>query len=310
MFKKVSIILLTFLLVLPVLAQDFAEQLNIVNAAIENTFNTSSFRIENVSEVDQVIGMEISNTPMSITQTIDTEMEASFRNEDGAWDSSVVMYQDIVSDNNGMAVEITQTMEMILLDDVVYLRYSDLIPAYMESSLPTEWVELSEAKTNPQYLGLATIREEFFYTMLEPEMATMQFMIVGLTEETVTSIEMLESDDSAIEIYQLEINADAMLTPEYMSQMLGNFDLSALGVSMDDIEITLGDDTVMIYTFYIGVEDKLVHQLDSEVSMVINMDGLPAAMGGSLEIDQTATSTTYYLDYDAEVEIEKPELGN
>jgi hypothetical protein len=66
----------------------------------------------------------------------------------------------------------------------------------------------------------------------------------------------------------------------------------------------------MIYTFYIGVEDKLVHQLDSEVSMVINMDGLPVAMGGSLEIDQTATSTTYYLDYDAEVEIEEPELGN
>ena len=314
MFKKLSIVLFTLWIVVPALAYNLPEEdadaLDNVVAAMNHTLNQESFRVHTHSNLEQWFEMPTGRTSVAVTQTISGDMYGQFRKADDTWSSSIVVDQQILSETEGFSQEIIMTTEMLLLDDVIYLRYSNVSPGYMQSTLPLDWIEFNERQSPRQYSGLAGMTEELLRLQLNPDNLTSQYAFAQLNAETVHTLEVVDLAFGNFQTYRLEINAQALFTSEFIVEALGLFGFESLGISVEELEFGISDDSLITYIFLMGLDDKLVYQFDTEMDITMSFNASVFGLDDVISVDQIATSTTRYYDFGETIEINEPLRGS
>ena len=314
MFKKVSIILFALWIAIPALAYNLPEEdadaLDNIVAAINHTLNQDSFRVHTHTNMEQWFEMPTGRTNIAVTQTVSGDMYGQYRRVGDRWDSAVVVDQHILSETEGFNQEITMTNEMILLDEVIYLRYSDVSPSYMQSTLPQDWIEFNERRSPRQYSGLAGMTEDFLQVQLNPNGWASQYALGQLNTETVDTLEVVDLAFGNFQTYRLEINAQAIFTSEFIVELLGILNWESLGISVEDLQFGISDDSLITYTLLVGQDDKLVYQFNTEMNITMTFDASVFGLDEVLSVDQVATSTTRYYDFGETIEINEPTLGS
>lgn len=313
MYRKTLAFLCLLLAIIPAFAQDLdsdqMSMLETISGALENTITQDSFIAETTAHHEQVITSPTADGDTVINQTVDEFATRVFESNDEGWNASVVLEQDILSASEAFELEIGQVIETILLDEVIFVRYSDMTPDYMQSSYPDEWMELSEAQEEPTYYGLLSLTDNYFYGLLEPDKAIMPFAISGFNENTVVAVEMLESDSEDLEVYRVTMNPDVFLNTHFLSKVLGVFDFDAMGLSGEDVQLKIGEDTEIVYTLSVNVNGNLINKVESDTLFDFEFDASAFGLEGIMSFELDTISRTVLADFDETNEITGPKTN-
>jgi hypothetical protein len=202
--------------------------------------------------------------------------------------------------------EISFDSEMIWLDGLTYLRFSDVPPA-IPVDLPTTWVDLeifsTEQGEDNANLPLGTAPE-----------AMMSIFALPLTDEALEGLVRLAADEidgQSMAVYQVTLDAAAILESDAAALFnigAGNGGGIPTGFppqglvppanAPDPANLEIDPANVqMTFAVYIGQADGFIHR----IYRVVNV-------GGDLALSQT--TLTNYSDFNTTIEITAPELGS
>lgn len=307
--KRLLTGLLLLVLVAPLFAQDAAltdaelELVEYVSNATTNTLALSSYTASGTMSITQHIEPEsatpgIAEVNQEVEQTINGQMLMS---EDGEISANMVIEQNIVMTLTGQPeTNITQTIEIVVFDGNLYLRFSNLSPL-LENLFPQDWVNLNE---NPNaFPGSEVIVADQYVQAIQASLA------LPLSEELINSIEELAEetmDGQTMRVFQMDINPVALFASEEMGTAMGMFNMQAMGVTTEEAMIAFGEKMQMQLLLYVGVEDELVHYQETYITVdELDMSGM-MNQTTPVYLSQEITTAITYSDFNAPVTIEAP----
>ena len=240
-----------------------------------------------------------------INQTITQDITAWILNEGMlpvAMDATTI--QSIATSSNpGQDVELELSMDMRLLDDVLYVRVYDY-PAQLNGFYPDGWVNLIEAGDRYQGFQLLNV-EQLSNVAANSGIANIY------NENTVLGIEELETetleDGTDVRVFSVELDALAVMQDETTASAMSILNFESLGI--DDVEAFMEDmmDSVSyVVTIQVDAETDIVLQTEVLMNMVAEI----TIQGISVDLIQDVTSTYTYSRFNEEIEIIVPDLSD
>lgn len=287
--------LLLFISILPmvVFAQSDSDiTIDDIENTFANVFKNESVRVEGVTQIDQTIEVSGTTVIQSITQEITGEM---------AFEAGVMtgmtsaITQTLASNSMGLLSEGGMLMELIYVDEVVYMHVSDT-SGILAGSFPEGWINLMNDADSVEGLALLNM-DTLLDTFSQP-------LMYPLNEETVLSFEMVEVAEElefaeGTVAYLLEIDTEAAFASGTFADMFTGF--AQYGIDMDELLNQMMEGAELQVAVYlldgqlIGLESVIIFDTEIKIS------------GQTMSLMQTATSVQKYTDFNFELEIVAPE---
>jgi len=199
--------------------------------------------------------------------------------------SAIMKLQQEVSIDNPVPVDLSQTMEMVIVDGDLYIQVHDVEPAFAAAVYPVGWVNLTE---NPDIPAFATINAGQFANTISSS------LLLDINEATIASITELEPDTingQLMNVINLVYDVQALYSQPEVALGLGLFDTSQLGFELQpgDLPALIGEDATIDLTVWIGFNDRMLHRFDMNMDMVLDMTGFLANANIGLPAGTTAT---------------------
>ncbi|MEO1286833.1 MAG: hypothetical protein AAFV93_03625, partial [Chloroflexota bacterium] len=250
---------------------------------------SATFSVEGVQTITQNMDMG----GMELDQEIVQEVRGDYINENGTEQYVYfILVQTLDQDTGLQALELELTQEILINEEGLYVRFSDIEPALLVNLYPQEWVDFEEAA--PKYDGLAAINPEQFLTFTDSQQTTMPFASFTDAIINLETLDGVEIDGQMMDVYQTQLDTTIVFSEESIDESLGLFNLDALGLSPDMIDISVDEDSVIEYIFYIGQDDGLLHRVSSIVDMDMLFDGEALGLG----IDELVLSQQFEQSFD------------
>ncbi|MCL4255781.1 MAG: hypothetical protein KJ043_18635, partial [Anaerolineae bacterium] len=169
-----GLLLIILLLPMGVFAQSEDDiTIDDIENAFANVFKNDSVRMEGVAQIDQTITVSGMNIVQSITQDIAGEMTFA---EGVLTGLTSAITQTVTSDTAGTVVEGGMLMELIYVDEIVYMRVSET-EGVLAGTFPEGWINLNTDADSVE--GLALINMDTLLSTFD------QPLVYPLNEETV-----------------------------------------------------------------------------------------------------------------------------
>ncbi len=308
--KKLNLCLILSLLLIfasaPVTAQnshsaDDLALIDYVQSVLDNFADEGSFRITGSQNITQTLSANIDGTKWIVDQTIDQIMNGSLQYGDA---DSVAAEMDIdqvmVSAVPGQAeIEMTQEMGVVVVDDTLYMRVGRVSPEEIAAMFPQGWVNVSE---NPNAIpGASMIDAEAYVGIFNTPFA------YTLSAESVTSISELpeeEIDGETLRVFEMTLDLNTLFEDGQLDQLMGAFDMSAMGVNMDDLMAQMLEKATITMTTWVTADD-VIYRVDSEMRFASIVTDLVPGLDETA-IDQIVRTSFIYSDYGVDFDITAP----
>lgn len=288
-----GLLLIILLLPMGVFAQSEDDiTIDDIENAFANVFKNDSVRMEGVAQIDQTITVSGMNIVQSITQDIAGEMTFA---EGVLTGLTSAITQTVSSDTAGTITEGGMLMELIYVDEIVYMRVSET-EGVLAGTFPEGWINLNTDADSVE--GLALINMDTLLSTFD------QPLVYPLNEETVINFEMVDVDPElefaeGTVAYLVEINAEAAFAAGGFAEMFSGFE--ALGIDMEDLLNQMMEGAELSAVVYlldgqlVGIASAMV--LDADITI----------QGQTMTLVQNMTSFQKYTDFNFELEITAPE---
>lgn len=299
------LIVILILMTMPVVqAQDDSltdDELELVNY-VSDSLNKLTALTSIYLEGTQVIEQDIRAQGQTILQTITQDMTGWVLLEDlvaNAMDMTT-LEGIAASYDPGQDVDLGFSMDMRLLDGVLYMRVYD-VPVELAGLYPDGWINFTE--DGNLYQG---------FQLLNPEQLTNVAASTGMTnvynENTVTGIEELESetldDGTEVRVFSITLDAVAVFEDDSTESMLSALNLDSLGVDTE----TLMNDMLANAEYFVTIRIDSETDLAAEIAILLNIDTELTLQGITLDFIQNMTADFSYSRFNEEFEISAPDL--
>ncbi|MGB1286479.1 MAG: hypothetical protein ACPG7F_08105 [Aggregatilineales bacterium] len=303
MFKRLLILIVGLLLIIPAYAQDLSDEemgyISVIDTALEVTFNADSFRLTGEQVIDQDIDVEGVPFESNITLLV----EADYINVNGKQDTYLVMDQVVNQVSGGQTVDVMLIQEMLLLDSELFIRFSDISPASIASLYPASWISFEEEAAN--YQGLAIINGEQFLDLLDAQQLSAPFSSLSSIITEVTQQGSIEINEQMMDVYETTLDASLLFSDEYVDEAMGVVDFEAMGVDMSDISVE--DGGFVRYVYFIGQDDGFIHRVESEITLGMTMNGTAMGVSSDVVLEQTMNQFFDYYDFNEDITLPTPD---
>lgn len=299
-------VLLAVLVVFPAVAQDglSAEELALLEtlqSVTDNFLASGSYHAQGNQTIEQQIKVAANNVETTIDQTILQDISGMI--VVGEAHAAIRIEQDILTSAPGQpAQEMHQVMELIIVDDGLYMRAVEAFPEDIAQLLPKDWINIAEDPS--AFPGGELIQADQYINIFSTPGS------YGLNAETIDRITELESeeiDGVTYRVIEVEFNTEALFNSGELEQMLGAFDMSQLGVDMEMLLQAMSETAVISSTFWIGPDD-MIYQSGAEMSFSAELGNFITGIDNAV-IDQTVNTIFTFSDFGEEFEITAPETG-
>jgi hypothetical protein len=306
--KRVLFILLVgvicALLVSPVFAQSADQELiDFVQGAFDQFFKLDTYSSSGTQNIVQHISAKTQGQTVVIDQTIDQNLDGQVLNDDGKTNMSMQIDQDIDQEVAGQNQELTQTLEIILKDGDLFMRFSNVSPATMAGMFPKEWVNLVDNPT--AFPGASAINADQYANVFSSQFK------YPLSTETVERIKELPGetldDGTETRVIKLVFNGPALFASGEMDQYLSAFNTASMGVDMDQLREGMGKNAALELTLWIGADDNMIYRQDVNMTLAGDMGAIVTGVD-SMSLEQQVTGTITFADFNEPVTIEAPKV--
>lgn len=262
-----------------------------VAAAFETFQNLDSYVATIETVVSQKMSMGAAQTVLNdITQTgeIKAVRTETGYNIDGTIDQTL----------EGAMGTISMTLGLIMIDDILYASIDN--PSQMIAAMaPDGWVNVNEDGSDyPVFASLNPASLAQLYSLVYP-----------MNEESVLSItkaEAEEVDGQAMRVFDIEYNANVLVTSGYLETIAESLATSAPGVDVEDLATQMLESATLNMRVWIGEDDGYLHRMENELYFNTEL----AIQGMTIPMEQTATSTMTFSGFNEPIEIVAPETGS
>jgi hypothetical protein len=291
------------LLVSPAFAQTADQELiDYVQGAFDQFFTLESYSSSGTQNVVQHIVAKTQGQTVSVDQTIEQTLDGQVQNDDGQMSMSMQIDQNIAQDVAGQSQELTQTLEIILTGGDLFMRFSDVSPATMAAMFPKDWVNLVD---DPDAFPGASAINAGQYA----DMFSSQFKY-PLTDETIERIKELPGetlDGMDARVIKLVFNGPALFASGEMDQYLSAFNTQQMGVDMDQLRESMGEQAALELTLWIGADDNMIYRQDVVMTLAGEMGAIVAGIE-SMSLEQQVSGTITFGGFNEPVTIEAPDV--
>jgi hypothetical protein len=275
------------------------EWIDFVAEAYDNTADSDSFRVEYDQSTTQELSTGSGRSAVEVSNDISQAMTLEFERSDDGSTFSAVLEQTTTTDMSGQSTDIELTIEMVLFDDELYMRVSDVSPRSASSAFPDDWVNVADEAD--RYPFLAAFNVDSITSLYDAPLG------LEIDEDTLLSIEELDSDEidgQEMRVFEFEYDAEALFGSKVMAAFIDALSGMAQGVDVQDLIDQMAGDTEITYTVWINEEDMLVYRFDS----VLNIDTTIEISGTEVDLVQEAEASVYYSDFGEDFDIEEPDI--
>jgi hypothetical protein len=284
------------------LTSDQQELVDYVKGVFDQFFELESYSTSGAQSVVQHITAKSKGTTIEVNQTIDQELSGQVQQNDDGNSMMAQIDQNISQVTGGQSQEISQTIEMILTDGDFYMRFSNVSPATIASIYPKDWVNLAE---NPTAFPGANLINADQYTSV----FSGQFKY-PLNADTIQKIKELPGETlEGVEtrVITLVFNAPALFASGEMDQILSVFNAGSLGVDMDQLRESMGENAALELTVWIGADDDMIYRQDTAMTLAGEMGAIVTGVD-SMNLEQQSTGSFTFTDFNEPVTIEAPDV--
>ncbi len=304
--KKLSLIVMMLMLCVMIVPQVVAqdddlsdedlELVEYVDDAFNKVLTFDSTFMSGIQTIEQVIvagGQEV-------TQNIVQDMSGWLTFSDMAPEGiDLTLVQTLEQIVGLQVVTVDLSMDMRLVEEVLYVRVYDLAPE-LEAIFPDGWVNVNEdAASVPGF------------ELINPEQMTSgatSGIMLPFNEATVITIEELNremlEDDSEARVFEIELDPLALLEFEEMQAALGMFNDDQLGVDMESLMQDMMAGATYTVQAWVDAEEHVLRRVEVTLAVDTQIDML----GQSMDLAQTTFNNLTYSDFNEPVEIELPEI--
>ena len=310
MTRRLSVLMLLVLLCLSygsivmqaqedALDEDEQAALEYVMQAMENMSQLDTLRVAVEQTINQTFTAEGVTVDMVIAQLIN-----------GAYDNSsdeirfeVTNEQDLTTEVDGQEDSLEMTMDMVAVDDVLWVRVIDVIPESLGAIFPSEWTNVSEEPTLVPGLEMLNVSQ-----LLQ---MTNSWEAYPLSEESVASIEELDADEldgREMRVFVVCYNSQALLETGLADQIGQMFNAEVMGADMESMMRQIIEGATLEMTAWIDTEDVLLYR--AEVHMVVDAEIEDVFPGMDvIGVQQDLNARYDYHSFNEPLEITAPEAG-
>lgn len=285
--------------------------------AVDGFFALETYTVAYTQTLHQAIGVSLGAQAITIDQQIEqqgttiTERQAGnrFDNQFGTVDQTVT--QTLSGDEIGQeqTVTLTQTLEMIVLDDRAYMRLASDDPQ-VSAFFPEGWQDITEnAIPGMEMYNM----EQLLATTSTAFSAEMFDALFG----AVAEIELLEPetlDGAAVERVHLVFDPAAALSGETAGGLRDMFNAAAMPFDVEGLlDLIFSDeDTAYAITLFLGAEDGTLYGYDVVLKMDVAIPSElvtdPSLAGAEMSLAQESVSTLRFTDQNEPAAISAPPL--
>ena len=291
------------LLISPALAQSADQELiDYVQGALDQFFELDTYSSTGTQNIVQHISAETQGQTIVVDQTIEQILEGQVQNDDGTTSMAIQIDQNIAQVIGGQNQDITQTLEIVLVDGELFMRFSNVSPPTMAGMFPEDWVNLAD--TPNAFPGAGAINAEQY-----ADVFSSQFKY-PLTDETVERIKELPGetlDGVDTRVITMVFNGPALFASGEMDQYLSAFNTQQMGVDMDQLRESMGENAALELTIWIGADDNMIYREDVAMTLAGEMGAIATGID-SMSLEQQITGTITFSDFNEPVTIEAPEV--
>lgn len=292
------------LLVSPVFAQSTDQELiDFVQGAFDQFFTLDTYSSSGTQNIVQHISLKTQGQTVVVDQTIDQNLDGQVMNDSGKTSMAMQIDQDIAQVIGEQNQDISQTLEIVLKDGGLYMRFSNVSPATMAGMFPKDWVNLVENPT--AFPGANAINAEQYANVFSSQFK------YPLTDETVERIKELPGetldDGTEARVIKLVFNGPALFASGEMDQYLSAFNTASMGVDMDQLREGMGKNAALELTLWIGADDNNIYRQDVNMTLAGDMGAIVTGVE-SMSLEQQVTGTITFTDFNEPVTIEAPKV--
>ncbi|MEO8610860.1 MAG: hypothetical protein ABI690_23385 [Chloroflexota bacterium] len=298
------VLALCALLISPAFAQSADQDLiDYVKGAFDQFFTLDTYSSSGTQNIVQHISVVTQGQTVVVDQTIDQDLDGQVANDAGKTSMAMQIDQNIAQVIGAQNQEIKQTLEIVLTDGGLFMRFSNVSPATMAAIFPKDWVNLVDDPN--AFPGASAINAEQYANVFSSQFK------YPLTAETVERIKELPGetldDGTETRVIKLVFNGPALFASGEMDQYLSAFNTASMGVDMDQLREGMGKNAALELTLWIGTDDNMIYRQD--VSMTLSGD-MGAIVKGidSMSLEQQVTGSILFADFNEPVTIEAPKV--
>jgi len=269
-----------------------------VAAAFEAFQNLDSYVATLEQTVEQTMKLSMGQTSQSMSNLVEQTGEVKAVRTETGYNIEGTIVQNINSGTVGAAQELTMTLGMIIVDDVLYARVDDASPM-LASMAPDGWVNVNE--DGASYPLLSTLNPS--------TLSQLYSLVYPMDEVSVVSITKLDADEidgQAMRVFAIEYSTEALADSAIMSAIASSLTSTVPNVDVEALVAQIIEGSTLSLTVWLGEDDNLLHRLESE--MVTDTE--ISLQGMTIPMQQTSTGLINFSGFNEPLEIVAPEVGS
>jgi hypothetical protein len=296
----IAVLVLVLAMAAPLVAQDAQEQQLIayVAGAVEKVRALKSYSIVMEQTNDQDISLKQGNQTITAKQSVSQTLDGKILQAQDKIVGSTLVMDQVVEISQPTRTSVEMTMEMILVDNKLFARFSKVSPS-VAALFPKGWVDL--LKDGSKIPGFNTMNKDALL-----QLASVQ-VLYPINDKTVRSIEELASqtlDGQDLRVFDLVLDPREVYNSGG-SSLAGLFNESALGgANPKEMFEALFKGMDIHLKIYISKTDQYIRQIEGDVTIAAKLP-----IQGGITLDQTTRVMTKITDFNEPVEIKPPTLG-
>ena len=92
-----------------------------------------------------------------------------------------------------------------------------------------------------------------------------------------------------------------------MDQYLSAFNTQQMGIDMDQLRASMGENAALELTLWIGADDNMIYRQDVSMTLAGDMGAIVKGID-SMSLEQQVTGTITFADFNEPVTIEAPKV--
>ncbi len=296
--------------VFPALAQgtlsaDESLLLEIVQDAFEAVLAEESYHVTGDQRLAQTLTYTREDSDYTLNQSFEQMLEGWIvRQGEAGRAVQITMTASVEYGYAGQTpVQGGQVVEVIVIDDTLYMRVSEVTPPQAGANIPPGWVNLSE---EPDAIpGTSLINTDQYSRLLST------YVNYPLTSEAVLAItELAPERVEEVEMRVLEIVFDVptLLRSGQFDLMLSAFNVEDYGTELDTLLALMGENAAVTMQVWLTPEHTL-YRTDSRLSLSAPLEETAPNIEQAA-MTQEVTASLVYSDFGQPFDITAPEVGS
>lgn len=274
----------------PVFAQGEGELLDDVQTALDHFNQQIHYRISGLQSMQQTVAITTEEAAVSIEQTVEQRYNGALNRDESA---EITIEQQIQMTNGaGEPLNFSQTLGIVIIGDVLYLRVSDVQPTDVAALLPEGWINVTE---NPAAFPGSEMMSSDQYLSLFANAIN-----YSLTTDMLLSIEELageEIDGQTLRVIEITFDPALLFASGALDSILNAYDYAMLGLDNEALADAVSQNARITTTLWLTAEGNL-YRADSAIVF--------AGTVNNAEIDSQISSSFVYTDFGVTIPIEAP----